>query len=262
MAHVNICVKRLLTIFNIFFAIIGGLIIAFAFIGQTLSNSHGGGNIEGRGIGLIGLYLFGSVTMVIAVLGAYGSHKESKGCLIAFLVCMVIGSLIMLRGGIPIATVRPMLGDILEEKLRMAVPLDTASSEDRVMVESIQHELQCCGLFSYRDWEDSIPDTCLCNGDEEMEGICKTVDTAHQEPKEIYEKACFPIVRQYFLLIADIAIGVCFTLAVLALLGLALSSVMIHQIRHGVRAPMMMTIPAIFSAMPPKYEELKSPPEY
>ncbi|KAJ4923280.1 hypothetical protein JOQ06_026096, partial [Pogonophryne albipinna] len=58
-----------------------------------------------------------------------------------FLVCMVIGSLIMLRGGIPVATVRPMLADILEQKLRTALPLDTASREDRNMAESVQQEV-------------------------------------------------------------------------------------------------------------------------
>lgn len=261
MAHVNICVKRLLTIFNIFFAIIGGLIIAFAFLGQTLSSSHGGGKVEGRDTGLIMLYLFGSVTMVIAVLGAYGSHTENRGCLIAFLVCMVIGSLVMLRGGIPIATVRPMLADILEQKLRTALPLDTASREDRNMAESVQHELQCCGLFSYRDWEDSIPDTCLCSQAEAREGVCQNVYTARLEQKVIYEKTCFPILLHYVLLFTDIMIGFFFSLAVLALLGLALSSVMVHQMRHTLRAP-VMTVPVIFSAMPPKYEELKNPPEY
>ncbi|KAJ4923281.1 hypothetical protein JOQ06_026097 [Pogonophryne albipinna] len=121
--------------------------------------------------------------------------------------------------------------------------------------------MQCCGLFSYRDWEDSIPDTCLCSGAEEMAGICQNVYTARLEQKVIYTKTCFPILLHYVLLFVDIMIGVFFTLAVLALLGLALSSVMIHQMRHALRAP-AMTVPVIFSAMPPKYEELKNPPEY
>lgn len=76
----------------------------------------------------------GSVTMVIAIVGAYGAHKENRVCLIVvsadvgqgtksrrpqkaadlaacflpqFLVCMVIGSLITLRIGIPSAMIRP-----------------------------------------------------------------------------------------------------------------------------------------------------------
>jgi len=36
-------------------------------------------------------------------------------------------------------------------------------------------QLHCCGLFSYMDWEDNIPDTCLCDQGEEMEGMCQSV---------------------------------------------------------------------------------------
>lgn len=38
--------------------------------------------MEGRTSGLIVLYVVGTVTMVIAILGAYGAHKESKVSLI------------------------------------------------------------------------------------------------------------------------------------------------------------------------------------
>lgn len=38
--------------------------------------------LPNRASGLIALYVVGSVTMVIAILGAYGAHKESKVCLI------------------------------------------------------------------------------------------------------------------------------------------------------------------------------------
>lgn len=39
--------------------------------------------MEGRTTGLIALYIFGAITMVIAILGAYGAHREKKGALIA-----------------------------------------------------------------------------------------------------------------------------------------------------------------------------------
>ncbi|KAK5849428.1 hypothetical protein PBY51_009072 [Eleginops maclovinus] len=259
MTKVNICLKRLLTIFNIFFAIIGGLVLCLAFLTQTLTFSHV--QVEGRSTVLIALYLFGSITMVIAVLGAYGSHKESKGCLIAFLVCMVIGSMAMLRTGIPAAAMRPKAAGVLEEKLRMLLPLDTATSDVRVLAESLQLQAHCCGMFSYKDWEDNIPDSCLCSRAAEMQGICQNVFIGMRS-KVIYEEACFPIIRHYFLFVVDFMIGVAFTLAALALLGMALSSLMIHQMRYTNRSQMVMTVPAVFSGMPPKYEELQNPPEY
>lgn len=44
----------------------------------TLSRLQGGQ----RAAGLVVLYLVGAITMVVAILGAYGAHKENKCCLI------------------------------------------------------------------------------------------------------------------------------------------------------------------------------------
>ncbi|TMS02925.1 CD81 antigen [Larimichthys crocea] len=82
MSQINVCLKRLFTVFNIFFAIIGGVIISLALLSQVLTNIEDGESLEGRTTGLIVLYVVGSVTMVIAILGAYGAHKESKVSLI------------------------------------------------------------------------------------------------------------------------------------------------------------------------------------
>jgi len=38
--------------------------------------------LEGRTVGLIVLYTVGAITMVIAILGAYGAHRENRACLI------------------------------------------------------------------------------------------------------------------------------------------------------------------------------------
>lgn len=95
------------------FQIVGGVILGLALLSQVLTSAHGGDDVRthsvhapsqenkslshtdlsiacssshqlpNRTAGLVVLYIVGSVTMVIAILGAYGAHKESKGCLIA-----------------------------------------------------------------------------------------------------------------------------------------------------------------------------------
>ncbi|XP_070709691.1 tetraspanin-8-like [Pempheris klunzingeri] len=263
MAQINTCLKRIFTIFNIFFAIIGGVVIALALLFQALTSVNGGEALEGRTTGLVVLYIVGSITLVIAILGAYGAHKESKVSLIMFLVCMVIGSLLMLRAGIPAATVRPQMDAVLEEKFRELLPLDTAREDVKNVAISLQTQLHCCGLFSYEDWEGNIPDSCLCNQEEEMEGKCQSVSYRNiMLRKSVYIKTCFPIISHYVLLVTDIMIGVVFTLAALALLGMTLSSIMIHQLRHPDQPTILMTVPAIFTTAPPKYQELHNPPQY
>ncbi|XP_070785449.1 uncharacterized protein [Enoplosus armatus] len=262
--RVNPCLKGVFTIFNVFFAFIGGVIIALALLSQVFTNINGGENLEGRIAGLIILYVVGSVTMVIAILGAYGAHKESKVSLIVFLVCMVIGSMMMLRAGIPAATIRPELEGKLEDKFRELLPLDQASDEVKNMAETLQAKLHCCGLFSYEDWEGNTPPSCDCDP-EAMLGKCQTVSyklLMLRNTKSVYVKTCLPIVIHYLLLLADIVIGVVFTLAVLALLGMILSSVIIHQMRYPNRPTVLLTVPTIFTPSPPKYQELKNPPAY
>ncbi|XP_059182011.1 tetraspanin-8-like [Centropristis striata] len=264
MAQVNACIKRLLTIFNIFFAIVGGVIIALALLSQVLTNVNGG-DLEGRTTGLILLYVVGAVTLVIAILGAYGAHKESKVCLIVFLVCMVVGSLLMLRAGITTAIARPRVEPLLEEKFRELLPLDKASADVRDMTESLQRQLQCCGLFSYQDWEDQIPDSCLCDEEEEEEGLCTSIGyrVIIFPSGSVYSKPCFSILMRYVLMIFDVMIGVVFTLAALALIGLALSSVAVHQLRYRDNRPsVLLSVPAVFTMPPPKYQELHNPPAY
>lgn len=201
--------------------------------------------------------------MLIAVLGAYGANKEKRGALIAFLVFMVIGSLIMLRGGITAAIARPQLEPVVSEALHKYLPLDTASEDIQEITNSMQAQLQCCGLFSSDDWRGNVPDSCNCSEMDEEEEKCKIIGYNRQIlNRSIYSKPCFPIIMRYIYLIADIIIGITFALATLALLGLALSSIMIHQLRYPNRPTMILTVPAVFTPQPPKYQELHNPPSY
>ncbi|XP_023118292.1 tetraspanin-8-like [Amphiprion ocellaris] len=263
MAQINTCLKRTFTIFNIFFAIVGGVIIALALLCQILTNVEGRENLEGRTSSLVGLYLFGAITMMVAILGAYGAHKESKASLVVFLVCMIIGTLLMLRAGIPTAIARPQIEGILEQKVQEFLPLDESQPDVQNMANSLQTAMHCCGLFSYRDWRKNIPESCSCNPEEEV-GQCRNVEYRNFifQTKSVYAKPCFPILMHYILLFADILLGIVFTLAILALLGLVLSSIMIHQLRYPSRPTVLLSVPAIFTPAPPKYQELHNPPAY
>lgn len=264
--QINTCLKRIFTVFNCFFAIIGAIIILLTLLSQVVTDVNVE-ELEGRTSGLITLYVVGIVTLTIAVLGAYGANRENKVCLIIFLVCMVIGSLMMLRVGIVIATARPQVEGVLENKLRSLLPLDKASEDVRQKADDVQTNLQCCGLFSYNDWEENIPDSCLCSRMQEDEGLCQTVSyrslfQSTQQRKTIFSKPCFPTIMHFLLMIINVVMGVFLTLGMLAVLGMILSSIMIHQMRHRSRATMLMTVPAIFTAQPPKYEELQNAPGY
>ncbi|XP_029018817.1 tetraspanin-3-like [Betta splendens] len=261
MGEVNKNLRRTFTAFNVLFAIAGLLIIGLAFVHQVLTNFHAGDNVR---TGIYGLYIIGTGTMVIATLGAYGAHKKSKLCLSLFLGCMVTGTLMMLNYGIPAAISRHQVEELIENDLRAMVPLDDQPEELKSMMDSIQIQAQCCGLFSYDNWR-NIPESCMCSP--EAEDRCQSV--SYRQLLFVYPKTCLPFIMERFRLIVDILIGTIFTLAALAMLGTILSSVMIHQMSRLTaptpvfKVPLPFNVPSIFIPATPKYEELsKDPPAY
>uniref|UniRef100_A0A1A8PJU1 Tetraspanin n=1 Tax=Nothobranchius pienaari TaxID=704102 RepID=A0A1A8PJU1_9TELE len=268
MAQVNSCLKRIFIAFNLFFAIVGGVIIGLAMLSQVLTNVNQEQMMENRTSGLILLYVIGASTMLIALLGAYGASKENKVCLVVFLVFMVIGALLMIRIGVPAAFLRPQLEGELFGRFSKALPLNTASDEVKLLADSLQTQLHCCGLFSYRDWNDAIPDSCSCVPTEKDE--CQLVSYRssmtfysyldEQNRKSVYTKTCFPVIMHYVFMGFDLVIGVVFTLAGLAVVGLILSSIMIHQLRRPARTTILFSIPTTFTPGLPKYQELQNPP--
>ncbi|CAF89512.1 unnamed protein product [Tetraodon nigroviridis] len=247
MAQINTCLKRVFTIFNIFFAVVGGLILGLALLSHILINSHGG-QLEGHGAGLISLYVMGAVTMMIAVVGAYGAHKGEPTLSDCGPGGKVPRNLNSPQGGGP-PPKPPPAGETPKQKKPPFFCLDEASQDVKDMGDELQRELHCCGLFSYKDWEGNIPDSCVCTEGQECQRVSSR---ARLLPISIYSKPCFPIIVPYILLVVDIMIGVVFALAVLA--------IMIHQMRYPARPATVLTVPAIFTTAPPKYQELHNAP--
>lgn len=266
MGEVNVLLKRVFTIFNIIFALAGGVILGLALVSQILTSSHV--DMSQRATGLIVLYLTGSITMVVAILGAYGAHRENKGCLIAFLVCTLVGGLIMIRVGFPLISARQNLEPALREGFQHILPLDRARPKVQDMFNTLQSAVHCCGIFDYKDWGNNVPESCECEMEAKDKGECKTItyrNIINTQRKTIYSQTCFAILLSYGLLGADIIIGVTLSLFVLAMLGVILASIMIHQMRpRGIRqrTTVLLTVPTVFTPTPPKYQELMNPPTY
>ncbi|KAK2859220.1 hypothetical protein Q5P01_003840 [Channa striata] len=260
MARVNTCLRWMFVIFNVLFAIIGGLIIMSTLMVQFSTYFDGDENLLGQTRSYLLLYVVGAVIMVVSIVGAHGACKESTGCMIAFLVCMVTGTLLMLRAGIFVAVLHPEVEGTLNNSFAKFVPLDTAPDSIKERMDYMQSQLHCCGLFSYTDWKDDIPSSCECSSVEE--GLCQTVNyrDVFMERKSVYSQSCLPIIIHYALVFFDILTGIIFTLAGLALLGTILSSIIIHQIRHPRAHTVVLKVPTVFTTSSPKYQQLQTPP--
>uniref|UniRef100_A0A674CBD5 Tetraspanin n=1 Tax=Salmo trutta TaxID=8032 RepID=A0A674CBD5_SALTR len=257
MAKRSSCFQRLFIFFNVLFAIAGGVIIGLGLLGQFIY--HGSTEeFENQSKGFVVLYVVGGITMFMSLLGAYGAHREKRIPLIMFLVACFVVCFCLLRVAVPTAMYRPEVERIVEEKFRELLPLNEASPDVRQLTEKFQLNLKCCGLFSYTDWGDNVPDSCLCQGEEDqMEGTCQNIPY----------QPCFPIIEGYVAEALDIVLGVSFGFAALALLGAVLSAVLLAQLRSSnVAVPVVFSVSSrpskfSFSSHPPKYSELYNEPE-
>ncbi|KAJ8269296.1 hypothetical protein COCON_G00119030 [Conger conger] len=263
MAKVNSCFKGLFVFFNILFGIAGGVLLTLGILAHSFYHDHE--EFSSMFVGVVVLYLMGGITMAISFLGAYGAFKEKKWPLIVFAASMALGFCGLLRAGTLVIILRPEVKSETEEHFRAILPLDEAAPEFKQVADMLQTQLKCCGLFNgYQDWRSSIPDSCRCSRWDLESDKCERVEAAMRFDEEldsdsqqlVYKQPCFPIIEKYMDRYFNMATGIIFGFAFLALMGLIMSVVLIWYIkRRDPPAPMIFS----FNQDPPKYTQLYNP---
>ncbi|KAL7883000.1 hypothetical protein SRHO_G00006580 [Serrasalmus rhombeus] len=258
MAKINPCFRRIFVFFNVLFAIFGAVALGLGLLVHLQLDEH-----EDKFSAVIVLVVFGAVTFVLAVLGAYGAQKENTNVLIAFFVFMCVGTIVLLRIAIVMAISRPELTSVIKQEFNKAVPLDEASGDIKTTMDYIQKQAKCCGLFNgYQDWGDRVPDSCDCGSDkthqcQEMNSRNPYMQILGVQSKMVYSQPCGFMMMDYISLVFDVTLGLLFGFATLALLGGVMSLAMIICIT-AIPRPKSISTPPIFaiSPHPPKYSEL------
>ncbi|XP_036432928.1 tetraspanin-8-like [Colossoma macropomum] len=258
MAKINPCFRRIFVFFNVLFAIFGAVVLGLGLLVHLQLDEH-----ESKLSAVVVLVVFGAVTFILAVLGAYGAQKENKNVLIAFFVFMCVGTIALLRMAIVMAISRPEVTSVMKQELNKAVPLDAASEDVKNAMDYIQKQVKCCGLFNgYQDWGNQVPESCDCGSDEADQCQKMTPRNTYLKIFEVrsrmvYSQPCGFMMLQYISLVFDVTLGVLFGFATLALLGGVMSLAMIICIT-AIPRPKCISSPPIFSVSPhpPKYSEL------
>ncbi|KAF5907899.1 tetraspanin-8-like, partial [Clarias magur] len=199
MAKISPCFKGTFVFFNSLFAIFGIVIIVLGLLAQPYVEE------PNARTGVIGMYVIGSVIFCVAVLGAYGAHKESKCALIVFFIVMCLATAGMLRTAISLVIARPEMSSILSEHFKT----DSSLTKDQEQaLNPIQEHFHCCGLFNgYRDWRDEVPDSCNCVNPNAGD-TCEMVSS-----RSVWSQPCGLILTEYVMVIT---MAVFFSLAALA----------------------------------------------
>lgn len=208
------CVKGIMFICNLLFALTGILILTVGAIVQ--SNYHHYANFVGESIWTapIILIIVGIAVFIIGFLGCCGAIKESACMILTFSTLIVIIFLAEIGAGIAGYIKHGELEGILMKEFNNTMEQYNNRAEYRDAWKLIQSELDCCGIQGPDDWEHVFHNTTL------PPSCCSEIPTTTEDctKQHAHPKGC--INKLLLLLNSNIAIlaSVATTVAIVQLL--------------------------------------------
>lgn len=202
------CVKYLLFVFNLVFAISGIAILAIGAIIQDFYVNYSD-FIHGKFfVGPILLIIVGVVVFIVAFFGCCGAIKENHCMIMTFAGLLLVIFGVELAGGITGYVLQDDVEGMLNKTMSNSLASYTTNNEVQKTWDIMQHDLKCCGANNPLDWEnvflnESMPDTCCAH---EAIGQCTILTRDH------YGNGCLQIlhneIENYALLLGGVGIGV------------------------------------------------------
>lgn len=226
MGKINTCLKCLFIFFNVLFAIIGCILVFGAIKSSTYSSqlsSVGGPSLAWAWVIAIGV-------LCISSLGIYAGVSEKPLALKIFAGFMGIGMIIMLIFGIVVVVARNTIKQGFDSASEDIAKVFMDNEETQMFIEALQQTYHCCGVASAKDWGNKIPISCECTS--YVQGGCKAKPAGTSGPNQIYAQTCGQFIYALINFVFEISMGLCFGFAITALLGLLVSLLMIHQVKH------------------------------
>jgi len=216
------CVKYLLFIFNLIFAITGLALIIIGGIIQGLYSQYLDFLGEQFFNTPILLVVVGCLIFIVTFFGCCGAIKEHYCMTMTFSLLLGLIFILEIGAGIAAYMLRSEVDTIIDAKMVKSMKNYGQPGYDGVTRtwNMVQHDLNCCGAQEYMDWKnttfsqvtapDSVPDSCCIHDAEDCgKGILKVPDEATQR---IYTVGCRDgfedIIKENVAYIGSIGIGV------------------------------------------------------
>lgn len=221
-------VKYFMLLVNLIFAIAGIFLIGVGTFIQVNAKTYLDFLSDNYLNTPIFIIVLGVIIFVVAFFGCCGAWQESS-CMI-YIYAMFISVLLICECGAAIAAfmLKSDLKDVMQKKFKDG--MQNYGTEGHAGVtntwNTIQHDLQCCGVVAPGDWLNStygkIPSSC-----------CSTTTTDDCEEKDAYPVGCLALAEDKF--VGNIAVvgGVALGVAFLQFLGVIFSCCLANRIKKN-----------------------------
>ncbi|CAM9854205.1 unnamed protein product [Lampetra fluviatilis] len=223
------CVKYLLFVFNLLFFVtvcgaqVSGLgLVIVGALAQAKVGAFGKLSDNATTGAPVLLIVVGSIILVVAFFGCFGSIKENRCMLGTFTALLVIILLVEIAAGIAAFVFKDKIKGYFSKDLTDLYNKYPSSASDAKVIDDMQQKLKCCGASNYTEWlnynvwnQDPVnhgntPDSCCVN----VTTGCGKGEAAKlvQDVHKIYTDACVPKLetelKESLVLIGAVVLGI------------------------------------------------------
>uniref|UniRef100_A0A3P8UXN9 CD63 antigen-like n=2 Tax=Cynoglossus semilaevis TaxID=244447 RepID=A0A3P8UXN9_CYNSE len=112
--------------------------------------------------GLLVLQVFGPITVILSLVGICAASFNLKPLLLVFSALIFMEFVALLVVASPLVQVQAQLDSTVDEVFLNVTPLHRADVYIQKELNKLQASDSCCGLRSFEDWENQLPDSCFC----------------------------------------------------------------------------------------------------
>lgn len=221
------CVKYLLFVFNLLFAISGIVIFTVGILIQQMYYTYQQFIDDKFFSAPMLLIAVGVIIFIVAFFGCCGAIRESNFMLITFAILLCVIFITEVAGGVAGYLMQDDIHDMLEKRMAMTMSEYGIKKDYTNSWDVLQYDLQCCGVKSPKNWEPvfhnaSLPHSC-----------CSLIPVEDEcTDDKAYQKGCLPALQATLehntLLVGGFGVGV----ACVQLIGVIFACCLARSIRQ------------------------------
>ncbi|KAH0949791.1 hypothetical protein HN011_007427 [Eciton burchellii] len=224
------CVKYLLFLFNLIFAITGIVFISVGAVILVVYNGYNNFVDSWFFAAPVLMIIVGVIVFLVSFFGCCGAVKENHCMIITFSVLLLLIFALELGAGITGYMMRGEVANMLHNRLNGTLRQYENNGDVQRSWDIMQHDLQCCGMNGPTDWPmvgfpgNTVPDSC-----------CKEVPSQSKcdlNSIHVYSDGCMAKLQSAIENNAMILGGVGIGIALIQLIGVIFACCLARSIRR------------------------------
>lgn len=223
-------IKRILFIFNLFFALTGVVLI---LVGVAIKSYFTEYElfIDDRYFSASSLLIAsGSIIFIVSFFGCCGAIRENRCMVLTFSILLTFVMILEFASGVTGYVLAGQTGDLIDTKVHDTLKQYPNVTDIEILWDAVQKEFQCCGIDGPKDWIDTVgmlPLSC-CDGQGVLHNMTCTANSTR-----LYKNSCRTKLTEVVKDSTTVLGGVAFSIIAAQFLGIVFACYLGRYIRKS-----------------------------